>query len=145
MPVHLDTHTPEIEIDPGTTKGRILAFLYRNPEFGYKPAEIQEELDVPHGTATTTLARLFSEGYVGKTPDSYYHALEDRTDLERYANSYAQLTRLTSRFSDSPPVEATQTMSREDQLAEVEASTPTAETVEAELAALDEAVDDNDA
>lgn len=146
MPVHLDSHTPELEIDPTTTKGQILAFLYQNPEFGYKPAEIQDELDIPHGTATTTLSRLYAEDYIGKTPDSYYHALEERTDLKRYANSYAQLTRLTERFSDSPSVEATQTMPRVEQLAEADESKPAEETIEAEIETLDEAVEEeNDA
>lgn len=136
MPVYLETHTPELEIDPTTTKGRILAFLYQNPEFGYKPAEIQEELDIPHGTATTTLSRLLDEDYIGKTPDSYYHALQERTDLKRYAAAHAQLDRLSERFSDSPPIEATQTMSREDQLAQTDED-PSEETVEAELNALE--------
>ncbi len=144
MPIHLETHTPEIEIDPNTTKGRIIAFLYQNPEFGYKPAEIQKALDIPHGTATTTLSRLLVEEHVGKTADSYYHALEDRTDLKRYAASYTQLGRLTDRFSDSSAVDVTQTMSRDDQLAKASEETPTDEAVEAELDALDHATDSDD-
>lgn len=133
MPVHLDTHTPELEIDPGTTKGRIIAFLYQTPEFGYKPVEIQEELKIPKGTATGTLTRLYDEGYIGKTKDSYYHALEGQEELRRFASSYDQLTRLTARHTDAPTTEdATQTKSREQQLAET-ADTPSEEEIESEI------------
>lgn len=144
MPVHLETHTPDLDIDPSTTKGRILAFLYQHPEYGYKPAEIQDELAIPHGTATTTLSRLLAEDYIGKTPDSYYHSLEDRPTLKRYAASYTQLSRLTDHFSDSPSIEATQTMARDAQLAVAREESPTDDTVAMELAALDNAVDPDD-
>lgn len=139
MPVHLDTHTPALDIDPDTTKGHILAFLYQNPEYGYKPTEIQTELDIPHGTATTTLARLEAEDYIGKTTDSYYHALADRSDLRRFAASYRQLTRLTDEFSDAPSLRASQTTSRDDS-----PDLPTEETIEAELSRLAEDVVDDE-
>lgn len=100
MPVHLDTHNPDIDLTPGTTKSDIVAFLYENPEFGYKPAEIKEHLDIPHGTATTTLTRLHEQGYIGKTKDSYYHALENREDLRRYVASLDQLERLFDHPTD---------------------------------------------
>ena len=105
MPVHLDTHDPEIDLTPGTTKSDIVAFLYSNPEYGYKPAEVREHLDIPHGTATTTLKRLHEAGYIGKTEDSYYHALEQREALRRYVASLNQLERMFSRPTDSshPP------------------------------------------
>lgn len=140
MPVYLETHTPELDIDPGTTKGRIIAFLYQNPQFGYKPVEIQEELKIPKGTATGTLARLYDEGYIGRTQDSFYHALEDQEELRRYAASVAQLSRLTERHSDAPAIEdATQTKPREQQLAET--ASPTPEAIESELAELEDAVE----
>lgn len=94
MPIHLDSHTPDVDLTSGTTKSDIVAFLYDNPGLGYSPAEVSEELDIPSGTATTTLGRLEADGYVGKTPDSYYHALEDREDLRRYVSSLDQLDRL---------------------------------------------------
>lgn len=140
MPVYLETHSPELDIDPGTTKGRIIAFLYQNPQFGYKPVEIQEELKIPKGTATGTLARLHNEGYIGRTQDSFYHALKDQEELRRYAASVAQLSRLTERHSDAPSIEdATQTKPREQQLAETES--PTEEAIESELAELEDAVE----
>lgn len=100
MPVHLDTHTPEADLTPGTTKSDIVAFLYVNPEYGYKPIEIRNHLDIPHGTATTTLKRLHEEGYIGKTDDSYYHALDNREDLRHYVASLDQLHRMFDRPTD---------------------------------------------
>lgn len=94
MPVHLDSHDPEVSLAPGTTKSDITAFLYTNPEYGYRPAEIRDSLDIPHGTATTTLRRLHEDGYIGKTQDGYYHALESREDLHRYVASLDQLDRM---------------------------------------------------
>lgn len=94
MPVHLDTHDPEIDLEPGTVKSDIVAFLYEHPEYGYKPIEVKEQLGIPHGTATTTLKRLRDEGYIGKTEDSYYHALDNREDLTHYVSSLKQVHRM---------------------------------------------------
>lgn len=102
MPVHLDTHTPDADLTPGTTKSDIVAFLYNNPEYGYKPAEVKEHLDIPHGTATTTLKRLHEEGYIGKTDDSYYHALDNREDLRHYVAALDQLHRMFNQPTDAP-------------------------------------------
>jgi DNA-binding PadR family transcriptional regulator len=101
MPVHLDTHDPDIDLTPGTTKSDIVAFLYTNPEYGYKPTEIREHLDIPHGTATTTLKRLREAGYIGKTEDSYYHALDHQERLRRYVAGLDQLDRLFNHPSDT--------------------------------------------
>lgn len=94
MPVPLDEHEPDVDLTPGTTKSDIVAFLYRNPDYGYRPVEIRDELDIPRGTATTTLKHLHDGGYVGKTSDSHYHALDHRDDLSRYVTSLAQLDRM---------------------------------------------------
>lgn len=94
MPVHLDTHNPEIDLTPGTTKSDIVAMLYSNPEYGYRPAEVRDHLDIPDGTATTTLKRLYDQGYVDKTADGHYHALEHREDLRRYVAGLDQLERM---------------------------------------------------
>lgn len=107
MPVHLDTHDPDLELTPGTTKSDVVAFLYANPDLGYKPAEIRDELDIPRGTATATLTRLHDEGLVGKTKDGYYHALDRREDIHRYVTSLDQLDRLF----DRPTEEATDAQS----------------------------------
>jgi DNA-binding PadR family transcriptional regulator len=110
MPVHLDTHDADIDLTPGTTKSDIVAFLYRYPKYGYRPSEISDHLDIPHGTATATLARLHDKGYVGKTDDSYYHALEGREDLRRYVAGLEQLDRLFNspdESDDSPTQDQT--------------------------------------
>lgn len=101
MPVHLESHTPAINLEPGTTKSDIVAFLYRNPELGFRPSEIRDELGIPRGTATTTLNRLHEEGYVGKTPDSYYHALSDHEGVRRYVASLDQLHRMFGHRSEA--------------------------------------------
>lgn len=115
MPVHLDTHDPDIDLTPGTTKSDIVAFLYNNSEYGYKPAEVSNHLDIPHGTATTTLKRLHEAGYIGKTEDSYYHALEQREELQRYVGSLDQLDRMFTEPSgqDHPSTSETEGASPE--------------------------------
>jgi len=101
MPVRLEDHDPEIALRPGTTKSAIVAYLYRNPEWGYAPKEITEALDVPRGTATTTLKRLYDDDYVGKTDDGYYHALGEREDVRRYVSSLDQTHRMFGRHRDA--------------------------------------------
>lgn len=120
MPVDLRSHDPDdgIDIDPGTNKAAIVKLLYGNPNLGYKPSEIREQLDLPSGSVTTSLLRLHEDGQVGKTADGYYHALESRDDLRRFASSLVQVESLTSRYEtdDLTPADAEQTKSREDQL-----------------------------
>ncbi|GAD53415.1 hypothetical protein MBEHAL_2175 [Halarchaeum acidiphilum MH1-52-1] len=94
MPVLLENHDAEIDLRPGTTKSDIVAYLYRNPEWGYSPQDLTEALDIPRGTATTTLKRLYDDDYVGKTDDGYYHALHERDDIRRYVSSLDQVHRM---------------------------------------------------
>jgi DNA-binding MarR family transcriptional regulator len=101
MPVFLEDHDPDLSLRPGTTKSDIVAYLYRNPEWGYSPQEVAESLDIPRGTATTTLARLYDNDYVGKTEDGYYYALDERADIRRYVSSLDQLHRLFGRHRDA--------------------------------------------
>lgn len=111
MPVHLDTHEPEVDLMPGTAKSDIVVFLYSHPEFGFKPKELEDHLDLPHGTVTTTLTRLYDRGFIGKTTDSHYHALEHRKDLHRYVSSPDQVQRMfkvedfeeNTEWGDNPP------------------------------------------
>ena len=100
MPVFLEDHDPDIDLRPGTTKSAIVAYLYRNPEWGYSPQDVREVLDVPRGTATTTLKRLFDDGYVGKTDDGYYHALDERDDIDRYVANLDQVHRMFGHHRD---------------------------------------------
>jgi len=110
MPVRLENHEPEINLRPGTTKSEIVEFLYQNPEWGYSPRDIEEALDIPHGTATTTLSRLYDDETVGKTADGYYYALSDREDIRRYVANLDQVNRMfrQHRESDAPDEPDTQ-------------------------------------
>ena len=104
MPVDLRTHDPSdaIHIDPRTNKAAIIGLLYTNLNYGFTPAEIHDELDeIPKGSITGTLTRLLSDGDIGKTADGYYHALESRDNLRRFARSHVQLHNLTDRYDDS--------------------------------------------
>jgi Mn-dependent DtxR family transcriptional regulator len=101
VPINLETHDPDVTLTPGTTKSEIVMYLYQHPELGFRPAEIRDALDVPRGTVTTTLKRLYEDDYVGKTEDGYYYALSHRDDLHRYVASHEQLTRMfTDRSAD---------------------------------------------
>ena len=107
MPVHLRNHDSELNLRPGTTKSDIVAYLYQNPEWGYSPQEVKEALDIPRGTATTTLKRLYDDDYIGKTDDGYYYALSGREDIQRYVSSLNQVDRMFGhhRDADGPPEE----------------------------------------
>ena len=94
MPVRLDEHDPDLDLTPGTTKSDIIAFLYDHSGLGFRPSEVSDRLDIPAGTATTTLIRLYDKDLVGKTNDSYYHAIENREDLFRYLASLEATERM---------------------------------------------------
>ena len=103
MPVDLRTHGPsdDVHIDPSTNKATIIRLLYTNPNYGFTPAEIHDRLgNIPKGSVTGTLTRLFNDGDVGKTADGYYHALENRDDLRRFARGLVQARDLTDRYDD---------------------------------------------
>ena len=84
---------PDIEITPGTTKSKIIALLYNNPDNGFSADDIQDQLDISNGTATATLTRLNIDGLIGET-ENRYHALNHRDDLRRYTGSLNQLKRM---------------------------------------------------
>ncbi|MDJ1434721.1 winged helix-turn-helix domain-containing protein [Halostagnicola sp. A-GB9-2] len=136
MPVLLEDHDPELTLRPETTKSDIVAYLYQNPEWGYSPQDLKEALDIPRGTATTTLKRLYDDGYIGKTDDGYYHALSDREDIRRYVSSLDQVHRLFGhhRDSDATPEEP------EKQIGEGRSD----EELDAELAELEDGLEEVD-
>lgn len=117
MPIYLEKHDPELNLRPGTTKSDIVAYLYQNPEWGFSPKDLDEDIGIPRGTATTTLARLYEEEYIGKTDDGYYHALPERDDLQRYVVNLDQVNRMFAhhRGTDEPdPAEMTSVGESED-------------------------------
>lgn len=101
MPIHRESHPEDVDLKPGTTKSQIVVFLYQNLDFAYTPSEVAEELDIPDGTATTTLRRLHDRGYVGRMEDGYYHGLDDREDLRRYPRSVAETEAMFSTHPDN--------------------------------------------
>lgn len=142
MPVDLRTHDPDdgVDIDPGTNKAEIVKLLYTHPNLGYKPAEVRESLGLPKGSVTTALLRLQDEGKVGKTTDGYYHALESRDDLRRFATGLVQVERLTERYADDElsPADAEQTQPRADQLSGNERRQSTETGIDDELEQLED-------
>jgi len=103
MPVDLRTHDPsdDVQINPRTNKAAIIRLLYTNPNYGFTPSEIHNRLDdIPKGSITGTLTRLLNDGYIGKTADGYYHAVESRDDLRRFARGLVQVQTLTDRYDD---------------------------------------------
>lgn len=104
MPVRLEDYNSEIDLRPGTTRSEIVAYLYRNSEWGYSPQDIKEALDIPRGTATTTLKRLYDDGYLGKTNDGYYYALSEREDVRRYVSSLNQVHRMFGHHRDADAI-----------------------------------------
>lgn len=133
MPIHLDSHADDVDLIPGTTKSDIVIFLYNNPEYGYSPQEVSSELDIPHGTATTTLSRLHNDGHVGKTQTGYYYALEDRDDIRRYLSSVDQVHRLFGHLRDDSESHTDDTQALETDVDEEE--------LEAELLDLEDELD----
>ena len=99
MPIDLRKHDPDdpITIRPETNKAKIIKLLYRDTNLGYTPAEIRKELDLPRGSTSTTLSRLHEEGLIGKTNDGFYHGLDHRADLRRFARSLVSLDTMTAR------------------------------------------------
>ena len=134
MPILLENHDAEINLRPETTKSDIVAYLYQNPEWGYSPQDIKDALEIPRGTATTTLKRLYDDDYIGKTEDGYYHALGDRDDIRRYVANLTQAERMFGhhRDADAQPEEP------DAQLGHGR----TEEELDAELEELEESVDE---
>lgn len=103
MPVDLRTHDPDAPIDvrPGTNASAIVRLLYANPNLGYTPAELREQTDIPEGSVSTTLQRLLDQGYIAKTTDGYYHALADREDIHRFAQSLVSLDEMAAQYPEA--------------------------------------------
>jgi len=101
MPMMVKDYGSELNHRPGTVKSDILAYLYQNPKWRYSPQDLKEALDIPRGTATTVLKRLYDDNYIGKTDDGYYYALTERKDLRRYVSSLKQLDRMFGNHRDA--------------------------------------------
>ncbi len=84
MPVNFDeykTHSDESEalpFDPNSNAFAVLSFLAEHPELGFKPAEINEHVDVAKGSLNPTLSRLEERGLVEHEPPYWSAAADDR-------------------------------------------------------------------
>ncbi|WP_262178402.1 MarR family transcriptional regulator [Haloarcula laminariae] len=117
MPVSLENHDPDLDLTPGTTKSDIVAFLYKNDEYGYSPRDIHDEIDIPHNTAKVTLKRLYDSDYLDKTLDGYYHARTDREDLYRYTAALDGVDRMFATYEEDATDEETAETSEMDSAA----------------------------
>ncbi|MFW5965632.1 MAG: MarR family transcriptional regulator [Halodesulfurarchaeum sp.] len=64
MPVDFERYHPNALPAEDTNGRRILEFLADNPELGFRPGELAEELAIPRGSVGTTLRRLEQRGLV---------------------------------------------------------------------------------
>lgn len=71
----------DFDVEAGTEEAEALCFLYANSDYGFKPEELEEYIDLPN--PFKALMRLHEMDLIGKTADGYYHALDDPL-LTRY-------------------------------------------------------------
>lgn len=84
MPVEFDEYRENhaesggIPIDPDSNAHRVLSFLVKYPDLGFKPSEIRERVDVPKGSLNPTLSRLEERDLVEHEPPYWSAADDDR-------------------------------------------------------------------
>lgn len=103
MPVDLRSHNSDepINVRPGTNEADVLQLLYATPHLGFTPSEIEDQTDMAAGSVTTTLTRLLDKGYIGKTPDGLYHALDNSPHIARFAKSLVKLNHIATRYPNA--------------------------------------------
>lgn len=76
MPVDFESYHPS-DLPTENTNGRqILEYLAQNPELGFRPSELAEELNIPRGSVGTTLRRLEQRGFIRHKGDYWAINLE---------------------------------------------------------------------
>jgi len=81
MPVDFETYTAEegrIDITDGTNAHALLVFLLEHRGVGFTPAELHEQVGLPRGSVSPTLARLEQVGLVRHKGDYWAAADDDR-------------------------------------------------------------------
>lgn len=121
MPIHLDEHQTQIEVESGTIKSAILAHLYQNTDLGFQPSEIGEELGIEQRRAAAVLTNLFKLGYLGKTADRYFHALEHRENLDEYVNGLDSPYEFEDSISESDSTQAIDEKALESEVEKLDA------------------------
>ena len=81
MPVNFENYHPSDLPREETHGRRILEYLADNPELGFRPTELADELDIPQGSVGTTLRRLESRGFVRHKGD-YWAINSEAYDAE---------------------------------------------------------------
>ena len=64
MPVDFESYHPSNLPNEGTNGRQILEYLAQNPELGFTPTELADEINIPRGSVGTTLSRLEERGLV---------------------------------------------------------------------------------
>jgi DNA-binding MarR family transcriptional regulator len=129
MPVPSDPDDADIDLIQETSTSEIVTILYNNPRLTFRPKELADCLGLPLDPVTTTLKRLHEAGFIEKTSDSHYHALEHREDLHRYVACLEQTKRMFENMNKNceehtdidSPVEDVDEAELEAELAELEA------------------------
>ena len=67
----------QAKVEPGSEAAVILAFMYANDEYGFRPDELSQHIPVTPATAAIVLDRLFRTDLVQQTADGYYYAFDD--------------------------------------------------------------------
>lgn len=67
----------QAKIERGSEVAVVLAFLYANDEYGFKPGDLSQHVSVSTATAATVLDRLFRTDLIQQTADGYYYAFDD--------------------------------------------------------------------
>lgn len=103
MPIKMDNHDPQnpVDVRPGTNEATALCFLYQNAEYGFKPAEVRENTDIPKNSTYKALTRLYEKDIIGKTADGYYHALDD-AHVAQFVESLAEGEKFTLNTGKEP-------------------------------------------
>jgi len=93
MPVDFESYHPTDLPDEDTNGRRILEFLADDPDLGFRPGELAEELDIPKGSVGTTLRRLEQRGFVRHKGEYWainVEAYDDHTASEIGLHAVAQ-------------------------------------------------------
>ncbi|MFB6284175.1 MAG: transcriptional regulator [Halobacteria archaeon] len=105
MPVKFDEYKKsrmgdsDVPMDPGSNAFKILVFLAENPDLGYKPDEIYENVDVARGSLNPTLSRLEEQGLV-EHESPYWSITENDDKLMAITGTMNSMEAFEQRFGD---------------------------------------------
>jgi hypothetical protein len=104
MPVKLaarDDPDTTFPVKPNTNEACALRYLVMHEGYGFSPAELAEETDIPTGSAPKTLQRLLEKEIIKQTTDGYYYAPPEQIEqLRSYLTSIQSLGTLHATFGE---------------------------------------------